>query len=132
MLDISELDSITSVIKDLSFFAQEKWKISSDRGGSGNTANIGSISYIEDILNGNGVFAKLGEDYFDEYWSNQGVLMVLDEKKSEKEKTKVYKKLTKLREFLKFKGERIDLINKPKPQKKINNANSPTNKITRY
>ncbi len=39
-LELNELDKITSVIKDLVFFTEEKWKISSDKGGSGNTANI--------------------------------------------------------------------------------------------
>jgi len=113
ILELSKLDSITSVISNLVFFAEEKWKISSDRGGSGNTANIGSIDCIEDLLNGNGVFKNLGEQIFDEYWINQGVLQVL-KANSETE----YKKLTKLTEFLKFKGKDISLINQPKPKKK--------------
>lgn len=61
---IDGLDSITSVINNLLFFVEEKWKIASDRSGSGNTANIGSINYIPDILSGNGVFSKLGESVF--------------------------------------------------------------------
>ncbi|WP_441696573.1 type II restriction endonuclease [Helicobacter pylori] len=44
------MDNITSVIKDFIFFAEEKWKIASDKGGSGNMANIGSIQYIDDII----------------------------------------------------------------------------------
>lgn len=78
---INELTTITSVITDLLFFAEEKWKIASDRSGSGNTANIGSISYIPDILSGNGTFGRLGETIFDEYWINQGILQVPDPKK---------------------------------------------------
>jgi len=113
ILELSNLENITSVINNLIFFAEEKWKISSDRGGSGNTANIGSIDNIKDLLNGNGVFKNLGEQIFDEYWINQGVLQVL-----KPNSTKEYKKLTKLTEFLKFKGEDISLINKPKPKKK--------------
>lgn len=113
ILKLSELETITSVITDLVFFVEEKWKISSDRGGSGNTANIGSIDYIEDLLNGNGVFKNLGEKVFDEYWINQGVLKV-PKPNTERE----YKKLTKLSEFLKFKGKDVDLINQPKPKKK--------------
>ena len=54
---ISELDSITSVISNLEFFVTQKWRISSDRRGSGNTANIGSIQRIADIVSGNGMFA---------------------------------------------------------------------------
>ncbi|RLD88985.1 MAG: restriction endonuclease [Bacteroidetes bacterium] len=112
-LKLAELKSITSVIKDLFFFAEEKWKISSDRGGSGNTANIGSIDYIDDMLNGNGVFKDLGEQIFDDYWINQGVLQV-PKPNSEGE----YKKLTKLTEFLEFTGKDTRLINTPKPKRK--------------
>lgn len=59
-----------SVVKDITFFVQEKWKIAIDRPGSGNTKNIGSVSLINDLINGNGPFAKLGEDVFDGYWTN--------------------------------------------------------------
>ncbi|PID63703.1 MAG: restriction endonuclease [Gammaproteobacteria bacterium] len=110
---LSQLDGITSVIKNLVFFAEEKWKISSDRGGSGNTANIGSIQYIDDIIHGNGVFKHLGEEIFDEYWINQGVLQVPDPKKEGS-----FKKLTKLTEFLEFKGIDTHKINLVKPKRK--------------
>lgn len=70
---VENLRSIASVIKDFQFFVCEKWQLASDRQGSGNTANIGSITAVEDILKGNGIFAKLGEDWFDEYWMNYGV-----------------------------------------------------------
>lgn len=113
ILKLSELDSVTSVIKELVFFAEEKWKISSDKGGSGNTANIGSIHFIEDIFNGNGVFVNLGERVFDEFWINQNVLQVPDPKKKGS-----FKKLTKLSEFLEFKGMDTSLINSPKPKRK--------------
>lgn len=110
---IDELTSIKSVITDLLFFVEEKWKLASDRSGSGNTANIGSISYIPDMLSGNGTFAHLGESVFDEYWINQGVLQVPDPKNPTK-----FKKLTKLEEFLNFKGMDSSLINKPKSRRK--------------
>ena len=115
--DLSSLTSITSVIADLLFFVEEKWRIASDRSGSGNTANIGSINYIPDVLSGNGAFAKLGEEIFDEYWINQGVLQVPDPKNPSK-----FKKLTKLSEFLEFKGMDTSLINKPKPRRKARKA----------
>ena len=111
--DITELTSIISVISDLVFFFEEKWKIASDRGGSGNTANIGSINHIPDILSGNGVFANLGEAIFDEYWINQGILQVPDPKNHGK-----FKKMTKLTEFLEFKKMKTGLINKPKPMRR--------------
>lgn len=113
ILNISKLNHITSVIKDLLFFAEEKWKIASDKGGSGNTANIGSINYIEDILNGNGVFINLGEQIFDEYWINQGILQIPHSQNQKK-----FKKLTKLTEFLEFKGIDKTLINPSQPKKK--------------
>ena len=69
---IEDLESITSVISNMQFFVAEKWKIASDRSGSGNTANIGSIRHIEDLLAGRGVFSELGEQWFDDYWMNYG------------------------------------------------------------
>lgn len=70
LYSIENLDEIISVVKDITFFVQEKWKIAADRPGSGNTKNIGSVLLIDDLLNGNGVFAGLGEDVFDDYWMN--------------------------------------------------------------
>lgn len=67
---LDKLDDIISVVKDITFFVQEKWKIAIDRPGSGNTKNIGSVSLIEDLVNGNGPFAELGEEVFDDYWTN--------------------------------------------------------------
>ena len=67
---LENLDEIISVVKDITFFVQEKWKIATDRPGSGNTKNIGSISQIEDLIKGNGIFAELGEEVFDDYWTN--------------------------------------------------------------
>ena len=73
---LSELQSIASVIKDFEFFVTEKWMIASDKSGSGNTANIGSIAKTSDILMGNGMFSKLGESWFDDYWMNYGKITV--------------------------------------------------------
>ncbi|MBD5323163.1 MAG: restriction endonuclease [Bacteroides sp.] len=70
MYQIENLDEIISVVKDITFFVQEKWRIAVDRPGSGNTKNIGSVSLIKDLINGNGTFAELGEDVFDDYWTN--------------------------------------------------------------
>lgn len=47
---LEQLNEITAVAKDFSFFVQEKWKIATDRPGSGNTKNIGSITNIEDLI----------------------------------------------------------------------------------
>lgn len=87
------------------FFATEKWRIASDKGGSGNTANIGSIKSIPDILAGNGVFALAGESYFDEYWANYGKLEV-------RTSNGKLKKLSSFTEFLEFKNLPLSLANK--------------------
>lgn len=75
---LEKLQSIVSVVKDFRFFVQEKWRIASDRSGSGNTANIGSIDHIPDIIAGRGMFADLGETVFDEYWMNYGQIKIVD------------------------------------------------------
>ena len=75
---IRELHSIVSVVRDFQFFVQEKWKIASDKSGSGNTANIGSINRIDDIVAGNGMFSALGENWFDDYWMNYGTIKIKD------------------------------------------------------
>ena len=100
---IKHLKSITSVIKNFDFFVAEKWEIASDHQGSANTANIGSITNIEDLKNSNGIFANLGEEWFDEYWINHGSVTMVKDGKT--------KKITKLKDFLEFKG-RIDLLEK--------------------
>ena len=100
---ISELDSITSVISNFEFFITEKWRISSDKRGSGNTANIGSIQRIADIISGNGMFAKLGEDWFDDYWMNYGKIII----KTQSGETK---RITSLEEFVAYRGGDVSLI----------------------
>jgi hypothetical protein len=79
---VDNLRSIASVVRDFQFFTCEKWRLASDKQGSGNTANIGSITFINDILTGNGIFAKLGEEWFDEYWMNYGVTTMLKKGKA--------------------------------------------------
>ena len=71
-----EIESIPAVIGDFTFFAAEKWRIASGKSGSGNTANMGSIQFIDDIINGNGVFAKAGEELFNDYWANFGRIKI--------------------------------------------------------
>ncbi|MBD5317762.1 MAG: restriction endonuclease [Bacteroides sp.] len=67
---LEELKEIKSVVNDITFFVQEKWKIASDKPGSGNTKNIGSIQSIDDLIKGNGCFLSFGEEVFDDYWMN--------------------------------------------------------------
>ena len=65
---INDLQKITSVVKGFDFFVQEKYKIAIDRPGSGNTKNIGGVTNIAQLKNGEGPFATLGEDIFNDYW----------------------------------------------------------------
>jgi len=65
---IKDIEEILSVIKDIEFIFREKYKIATDRPGSGNTKNIGSAIEVDELRNGTGVFAKYGIDVFDDYW----------------------------------------------------------------
>lgn len=102
---VEELHSITSVISNIQFFVVEKWKIASDKAGSGNTANIGSIKRIGCIISGNGTFSKLGEAWFDEYWMNVGKITIPDPKRQG-----ATKKISTLEEFVVYRGGDTSLI----------------------
>ena len=65
---LDDLPKIPSVVKDFQFFAQPKFRIATSRPGSGNTKNIGSILKIDELMNGAGPFASLGEEVYDDYW----------------------------------------------------------------
>lgn len=109
MYTIDTIGDIPAVIRNFTFFAEEKWRIASNKPGSGNTANIGSIQKIEDIISGNGVFAKAGEALFDDYWSNFGKIEILEESGDRK-------KLSSFTEYLKYRGLSEELTN-PRAQK---------------
>lgn len=68
--DLNDLKKISSVIKDIEVFLREKWKLASDKPGSGNTKNIGSIRNIKKIIEGLGPFTKFksGKEIFNDYW----------------------------------------------------------------
>ena len=100
---LEELHSIASVIGDFQFFVAEKWKIASDKSGSGNTANIGSINKISDILSGRGMFSRLGEKWFDDYWMNYGKITIADSSGRTKQ-------ITNLRDFVTYRDGDTRLI----------------------
>jgi hypothetical protein len=100
---IDELKSIAFVAKNFEFFVTEKWKIASDKGGSGNTANIGSIKNIADIARGRGMFSALGESWFDDYWMNYGKITA-------KDKNGMTKKITRLADFVSYRKGDASLI----------------------
>lgn len=107
------LHAITSVIRDFDFFFSEKWKIASDSQGSGNTANIGSISDLDDIKNERGVFSMLGEEYFDLYWLNYNKATAMINGK--------LKPITSIWEFLLSRNEKDKFSLVGKGAKKRNN-----------
>ncbi|MCL1807686.1 MAG: EcoRV family type II restriction endonuclease [Oscillospiraceae bacterium] len=107
---MEKLTDIPSVINNFIFFAAEKWKIASDKRGSGNTANIGSIQLINDILVGNGTFAKAGEELFDDYWANYGKIQI--ETAAGKRKA-----LSSFEEYITYRGLSCDILN-PRPSKR--------------
>ncbi|MCY4420841.1 MAG: restriction endonuclease [Gammaproteobacteria bacterium] len=100
---LEELQAIKSVVGNFQFFVAEKWKIASDKRGSGNTANIGSINRIMDIINGDGMFSQLGEDWFDEYWINFNKITIPDNKGGTK-------KINNLKEFVAYRNGDSSLI----------------------
>ncbi|MBR2215225.1 MAG: EcoRV family type II restriction endonuclease [Selenomonadaceae bacterium] len=110
LYSVNNIEQIPAVIKNFLFFAEEKWKIASDKGGSGNTANIGSIQKIDDILAGNGVFAKASEELFDDYWTNFG--------KIEIRKNGKRKKLSSFEKYLHYRGLPPSLYNPKSPKRR--------------
>lgn len=96
---LEELESITSVIANFEFFVQEKYRIALDRPGSGNTKNIGSVTDIWELVNGEGPFAELGEEIFDDYWQfylTEDMARAIESKRP----------YTNLASYLKYKGKR--------------------------
>lgn len=66
-----QLGEIALPFDNVQTFVQEKWRISSDRAGSGNTTNIGSIyGLLEDFEAGRGPFTS--EEEFLDYWRAYG------------------------------------------------------------
>ena len=69
--DLDQLTEIVPPIRDIQIFFHEKWRLASDRPGSGNTRNIGSVTNLADLQQGTGPFTRLGKvgkQIFDEYW----------------------------------------------------------------
>lgn len=72
IIPFNNLNSITPPYKDVEFFIQEKYKISGETPGSGNTENMGSFSAntINQFKDGIGPFSVLGKDIYEHYWKN--------------------------------------------------------------
>jgi len=100
---IDELESIESVVRDFQFFVQPKYKIASASPGSGNTKNIGSTNSISKLINGEGVFAELGEEVYDDYWMN---FLTTDMA----QKAEIKRPYTNLKSYLEYKEKGIDAL----------------------
>lgn len=67
---INEIEAIPPVAGQFEFLIQPKWAIATDRPGSGNTKNIGSVRDVKTLLTGKGPFTAYvePESVFDDYW----------------------------------------------------------------
>jgi len=73
VVKITELGKVVAPITDVELIIREKWQVASDRPGSGNTTNIGSITDIQGLRKGKGVFTRFGrkgKEVFEDYWRN--------------------------------------------------------------
>ena len=104
---LNDLEKIPSVIHDFTFFVQPKYKIATARPGSGNTKNIGSITSIKDLINGNGQFSDLGEEIFDDYWM---YYLTNDMAKT----LEVERPYTNLKEYFEYKKKGLSVLEKNK------------------
>lgn len=106
---LEEIDAIHSVIRDFQFFVQPKYKIASASPGSGNTKNIGAINNLERLINGQGVFAELGEEVYDDYWS---YYLTNDMAKA----LEIQRPYTNLKTYLEYKNKGINILNEHKDE----------------
>lgn len=104
---VNELSAIHSVIENFIFFVQPKWKIANDIPGSGNTRNIGGITNIHKLIIGQGPFADLGEDVFDDYW--QGYFNKVDARTAGIG-TPHYHNLKTYKEYLKSQAQKLSKL----------------------
>lgn len=118
---LKELVDIPSAIKCFQFFAAEKWTIASDKGGSGNTANIGSAKNIDDIISGNGLFTVFqnGEKIFDNYWINYKKMNILT---IDKDGNEITKPLTSIEEYITHRNMDKKLLESVKERKRKKKA----------
>ena len=106
---IDELVKIESVIRDFQFFVQPKYKIASASPGSGNTKNIGAVNNLDKLINGQGVFATLGEEVYDDYWM---YYLTKDMAKA----LEIERPYTNLKSYLAYKERSIDILKEHKEE----------------
>jgi hypothetical protein len=73
IVHLSQIDKIIPPVKNVEVVIWQKWQIASDKPGSGDTANIGSVGTLEALRKGQGIFTKFGangKNIFEDYWRN--------------------------------------------------------------
>jgi len=73
IVDVSLMDKVVAPIKNVEVIVWQKWQLASDKPGSGNTANIGSVRSLDALRKGQGTFTRFGDngkDIFEDYWRN--------------------------------------------------------------
>jgi len=73
IVHVSQIDKIVPPVENVEVVIWQKWQIASDKPGSGDTANIGSVRTLKALRNGQGTFIKFGDkgkDVFEDYWRN--------------------------------------------------------------
>lgn len=70
--EIKDISKIEIPYTNVFVFVKEKYKLSGETPGSGNTENIGSfkVKDSKEFQSLNGPFEKLGNDIFEDYWRN--------------------------------------------------------------
>lgn len=73
VVSLTDFDKAIAPIENVELIIHEKWRLASDRPGSGNTTNIGSIREIAALREGKGTFTRFGirgREIFEDYWRN--------------------------------------------------------------
>lgn len=92
---LADVEKIPLAYKDVEWFVEEKWKLSGDSAGSGNTTNIGSVNEnIEWFKKPEPIFKD--EEEFLDFWRHYG--------KTKKEREKSFKNLDEFRSWKKTKS----------------------------
>ncbi len=101
IFNIDRIAQLPVPYKDVEVFVQEKYKISGEKPGSGNTENIGSYktNNINYLINGEGPFSVLGLPVFEKYWSGYPEY---------RSTTKYYTSLEEYFKFCEENGENMD------------------------
>lgn len=103
IFSIDDLQNIKPPIFDFFIFFQEKYRIATDKPGSGNTKNIGSEHKLQELIKGNGIFVRTfkerAKEMFDKYWVNYETL---DMAKAQDRTKPQYKNLKTFQDFFKI------------------------------